>query len=62
MSNDKSISAHTAAKRLLVHPCTVRRMFHKGLLHGYLTGTTKTRIRIFESSILEHMTYQKDEQ
>lgn len=59
---DKLVEVHIAAKRLKLHPSSIRRMFKKGLLRGFLTGASGTRIRIFESSIEKHMKYEQEEQ
>jgi hypothetical protein len=56
--NNRLLDVSIAAKRLAVHPSTVRRMFHGGQLQGILTGPSKTRIRILERSIDSHVSAQ----
>jgi excisionase family DNA binding protein len=51
----KLLEVAVVAKRLGLHPATVRRMFAAGVLHGFKTGPTRSRIRIFESSVADHM-------
>jgi predicted site-specific integrase-resolvase len=43
------------AQRLSLDSSTVRRMFHAGILKGFLTGASLKRIRIYESSVTQHM-------
>ena len=52
---EKVLEVHVVAQRLQLHPATVRRMFSAGQLEGFKTGPSKTRIRIYESSVQEHM-------
>jgi hypothetical protein len=43
------------AKRLLLDESTIRRMYHKGILKGFLTGSELKTIRIYESSVVQHI-------
>lgn len=52
---EKTMEVSTVAQRLSLHPATIRRMFAAGLLQGFKTGPSGTRIRIFSSSVDEHM-------
>jgi excisionase family DNA binding protein len=56
--NNKLLNVSIAARRLSVHPSTVRRMFHGGQLQGIMTGPSKTRIRVFERSVDSHISEQ----
>jgi hypothetical protein len=56
--NNRLLDVSVTAKRLAVSPTTIRRMFHRGLLEGILTGPSKTRVRIFERSVDSHISEQ----
>lgn len=56
---ERSLEVHQVAHRLSVHPCTVRRMFAAGVLHGFRTGPTKKLIRISERSLEQHISEQE---
>ena len=43
------------AKRLLLDESTIRRMYHKGILQGFKTGAELKTIRIYESSVMQHI-------
>ena len=43
------------AKRLSLDESTIRRMYHAGVLKGFLTGASLKRIRIYESSVTQHI-------
>jgi len=43
------------ATRLSLDSSTIRRMFHKGILKGFKTGAELKTIRIFESSVVQHI-------
>jgi len=52
---EKLLEVSRVAKRLSLDASTIRRMFNKGVLLGIRTDTTGTRIRIYESSVMQHI-------
>jgi excisionase family DNA binding protein len=57
---EKLLEVSIVAKRLSLHDETVRRMFRNGVLQGTKTGPSKTRIRIYESSVAKHIETQQN--
>ena len=58
MDNDmeeRLLEVSMVAARLSLDPSTVRRMYHKGILKGCKTGPELKTIRIFESSVVQHI-------
>jgi hypothetical protein len=55
METEKLLEVHQVAQRLLLDESTVRRMYHKGILKGFLTGSKLKTIRIYESSVMQHI-------
>lgn len=53
--NEKLLEVAAVAKRLSLHPATVRRMVKAGVLEAIRTGPSQTRIRIRASSVERHM-------
>ena len=51
----KLLDVQIVAYRLQLHPATVRRMYHKGILKGFKTGAELKTIRIYESSVVQHI-------
>ena len=52
---EKLLSVSRVAQRLLLDESTIRRMFHKGILQGIKTGPALKTIRIYESSVMQHI-------
>ena len=52
---EKLLEASMVATRLSLDSSTIRRMFHKGILKGFKTGAELKTIRIFESSVVQHI-------
>jgi excisionase family DNA binding protein len=53
--NEKLLEVGRVAKRLNLHPATVRKMVKAGVLESVRTGPSKTRIRIPETALLKHL-------
>ena len=49
------LQVHQVAKRLSLDPSTVRKMFRKNILKGIRTGPALRSIRIYESSLTQHI-------
>ena len=52
---EKLLEVSMVATRLSLDSSTIRRMFHKGILKGFKTGAELKTIRIFESSVVQHI-------
>jgi hypothetical protein len=52
---EKLLEVSMVAARLSLDSSTIRRMFHKGILKGFLTGSELKTIRIYESSVMQHI-------
>jgi hypothetical protein len=57
--SEKLLEVGRVAKRLSLHPATIRMMFKNGVLLGIRTGPSSGRIRIFESSLNQHIESKK---
>lgn len=52
---EKLLEVSVVGRKINADASTVRRMFHQGILKGIRTGPSGTRIRIFESSVKDHL-------
>ena len=52
---EKLLEVSMVATRLSLDSSTIRRIFHKGILKGFKTGAELKTIRIFESSVVQHI-------
>ena len=52
---EKLLEVSMVAARLSLDSSTIRRMYHKGILKGFLTGSELKTIRIYESSVVQHI-------